>query len=134
MKFINVLLIHKLRYWILYNFLFLDPLYTLIHNIHWDVSCNLLLCHFQEKLRERGRKGKFLLYQIMRMTIMNALHRSIVFNKINKSINFLFLYLYCSYLWEKCAKINYHLMFIWWMIFYFCCFSDIEMTLIIFDY
>ena len=30
-----------------------------------------------------------LLHQIMRMTIMNARQRLIVFNKINKSINFL---------------------------------------------
>lgn len=89
MKFINVLLIHKLRYWNLYNFR--PTIYCYIW--YWmgtrNVTCNLLPCHLRQQNEQRKDAQKVSLSQIMRMTIMNALHRSIVFNKINKSINLL---------------------------------------------
>lgn len=54
-----------------------------------NVTCNLLPCHLRQQNEQRKYAQKVSLSQIMRMTIMNALHRSIVFNKINKSINLL---------------------------------------------
>lgn len=54
-----------------------------------NVTCNLLPCHLRQQNEQRKDAQKVSLSQIKRMTIMNALHRSIVFNKINKSINLL---------------------------------------------